>query len=114
MWLWFRIQACTGCKDVKTTTEVNGCDKFGMNMVVPRSQAHWQSLYKYVTVELKSTMDSHFKVVPGISKSVGGRNDCKGANYNDRVHAETHRLCLCLILLFRVLHIVPSQYWCRR
>jgi len=71
-------KACTGCKDVRTTTEVNGCDKFGMNMVVPRSQAHWQSLYKYVTVELKSTMDSHFKVVPGISKSVGGRNDCNG------------------------------------
>jgi len=41
--------ACKGCPVVQRTNDPNGCSQYGMSLVIPRSQAHWVSLYKYVT-----------------------------------------------------------------
>ncbi len=74
----YTYAACTGCPSVTTATEVNGCAAKGLDMVIPRSKAHWRSLLRYVSTVLGAAPNTYFAVVPGIYKAIGGRHDCMG------------------------------------
>ena len=57
------------------STDSNSCPA-GMNIVVPRTQAHWDSLFAYETFrnqQLGQSLD-YFAIVPGISKPGDGGN----------------------------------------
>ena len=69
---------CRGCANVSRVTEEDGCKLRGLGLVIPRSQAHWQSIASFITETMNSTFETYLKVVPGIYKPFGGRHDCEG------------------------------------
>ena len=58
---------CNGCISVNQVDNVmaNGCTALGMKMVVPRTQAHWSSMFSLVTNVLGSSLSNYFQTIPG-------------------------------------------------
>ena len=56
---------------VSYITEVHGGTNLGLDLVYPRSQAHWKSMYEYVTNVLGSTTGTYLKTTGAITR-VGG------------------------------------------
>lgn len=63
---------CTNCLSVNRANATNGCNALGLQMVVPRSQAHWTSMFSFVTDNLTLSPVDFFKVVPGVYKPTEG------------------------------------------
>jgi len=45
-------------------------------------QAHWLSMFAYVTGVLGAQLSTYFQIVPGVHKSSWGLNDCAGGRGN--------------------------------
>uniref|UniRef100_A0A7S0SNI9 C-type lectin domain-containing protein n=1 Tax=Mantoniella antarctica TaxID=81844 RepID=A0A7S0SNI9_9CHLO len=73
----YDFHICDGCVSVQKTTSQNGCTPLGLQMMIPRSKAHWYAAADYVSLTGRA-MSSVFQVVPGISKPCDGRTDCDG------------------------------------
>ena len=52
----------------RRSTDANDCKALGLDMVVPRTEAHLASMVAHFGAE-------YFKVIPGISKPTGGGRD---------------------------------------
>lgn len=78
----FTYAACTGCTSVNMVTQTNGCASKGLQMVIPRSNAHWRSMINYVTNVLGGSLATYFQIVPGIYKGTSGLSDCAGGRGN--------------------------------
>ncbi len=74
---------CQNCTDSTYATSINGCTLLGMQMVIPRSQAHWVAMLSYVRAQLGSAASdyaTYFRVVPGVYKPTPGLNPtCNGS-----------------------------------
>ena len=66
------------CPNASRTTDANGCKAIGMDMVIPRTQNHWASMFSFVTTTLGSPSRTYFAAIPGISKATSGANPCTG------------------------------------
>jgi hypothetical protein len=81
----YTYYACNNCPSVNYVTQPNGCSALGLQMVIPRTQAHWFSMFSYVTSSVSSgglggTRETYFRVVPGVYKSTSGLTPCNGGN----------------------------------
>ena len=65
------------------SVQANGCTERGMTMIIPRTQAHWDSMFNFVTNTnlLGSSLSTYFHTVPGIAKPVGGVTSCNGGGF---------------------------------
>ena len=79
----YTMFACLNCPSVNQVTQYNGCMALGLNMVVPRSQAHWQSLFNFVDSLPAATNGAanhitYFHTIPGVYKPLSGCSSCLG------------------------------------
>ena len=74
----YTYYACDGCPSVSDVMQASGCDAVGLAMVIPRSRAHWGSMYAFVQGVLGASLVSYFQAVPGIFKPSDGQQDCAG------------------------------------
>jgi hypothetical protein len=65
----YTMTPCIGCISVSQidSVEQNGCTAMGMSMIIPRTQAHWTSMFNFVTRVLNFTLSNFFQTVPGAS-----------------------------------------------
>ena len=63
------------------SVQANGCTEMGMTMIIPRTQAHWDSMFHLVTNILGLSLSTYFQTVPGIAKPVGGVTSCNGGGF---------------------------------
>jgi hypothetical protein len=45
-------------------------------MVIPRTRAHWQSIFSFIQQQLGTSVATYLQVIPGISKPNDGFNQC--------------------------------------
>ena len=67
----YTMYACTGCVAVNMQPPAmnNSCSELGMALVIPRTKAHWQSLFDFVNITLDASLYVYFRAVTGIVKS---------------------------------------------
>ena len=64
---------CTNCTSVNTVNQPNGCHAVGLEMVIPRTQAMWESMFAFLKDQSGDPEYlSYFEVVPGIYKNTSG------------------------------------------
>ena len=70
----YTVMPCNNCISVNQVDTVmsNGCTAVGMSMVVPRTQAHWSSLFNFVNATLNASLVDFFRTVPGVFMSSDG------------------------------------------
>ena len=61
-----KLPGVENCLSTKEAIDKNTCQHFGMDIIVPRSEAHWKKL-------LERYDESYFSVVPGIYKETDGQ-----------------------------------------
>lgn len=66
---------CSGCVSVYRTTDVNGCAAQGLSMIIPRTQANWDSIQAFVQGTLGSSMNTYFQVATGKKTNVDKWDD---------------------------------------
>ena len=65
----YTMYPCMGCTSTNLATAANGCTALGgMNIVVPRTRAHWSSLISLVQDRLSSTVGTYM-YVPTVDES---------------------------------------------
>lgn len=76
----YTLYPCNGCTSVNMidSVQANGCTGLGLNMVIPRSEAHWTTMFAFVANVLNASVPSYFQTVPGISKPTDGLTSCLG------------------------------------
>jgi hypothetical protein len=76
---------CRSCPSFNAVTQTNGCSAVGLQTVIPRTKAHWVSMFSFVrnptgSGGLGTTLSSYFQVVPGVYKATDGKTPCGGGN----------------------------------
>ncbi len=77
----YTYYACQNCVSRNYATDTNGCNTVGLQSVIPRTQAHWASMFAWVTAPVASgglggSVSTWFVTVPGIYKPSGGLTNC--------------------------------------
>jgi hypothetical protein len=74
----YTYYACQNCPSVSdASVSVNGCMAVGLQMVVPRTKAHWVAMFDWIS-SWGGTVQSFFAAVPGIYKPGSGYGPCSG------------------------------------
>ena len=81
---------CNNCASFYSPLQANGCTNVGLQMVIPRTRAHWGAMSAFVSNVLGASFNQYFAVVPGIYRpndgygwpdySNRGNNYCNGNN----------------------------------
>ena len=76
----YTIFPCNNCPSVNMIDSVqpNGCTALGLKMIIPRTQAHWSSMFNFVTTVLGTSVSNFFQTVPGVYKPIDGVTPCNG------------------------------------
>ena len=76
----YTLYPCAECTSVYMQPPFmnNSCTSLGLSLVIPRTKAHWQSMFDLVSNTLGAPLYAYFRVLTGIVKPVGGYNPCLG------------------------------------
>ena len=66
----YTLAACTGCESVNSPLEPNGCGALGMDMVVPRSRAHFGAIITFIENQLGVDAGTYLRALPGVYTTV--------------------------------------------
>jgi hypothetical protein len=69
----YTLYPCSECTSVYMQPPAmnNSCTSLGLSLVIPRTQAHWQSMFDFVTNTLGAPLYAYLRVLTGIVKSDG-------------------------------------------